>query len=873
MELVAGQSLGRYEISGHLGAGGMGVVYRARDSELDRDVAVKVLNDRAAAMPKRIERFVQEARAVARLTHPNILAIHDFGTDDGISYAVTELLEGETLADRIDKGAIPLSKGFEICRGVAEGLAAAHGAGIVHRDIKPSNIFITTTGQVKILDFGIARLREEPTDDTPGESMAPTESLTHASRMVGTVGYMSPEQIEGNPVDGRSDIFGLGCVMYEVLTGQRAFHGKTTTDTMLAILGKDPEPLRGLNPDVPQAVELIVDRCLEKQPGERFESARDVAFALQAFSGSQATGTLESLPVPRPRSVTSRLAAIGLVVAALVVVWFTYSRWFGTQPPPALPEFPQLAVVPFVAENDDIEMQQIAVGLGEILADDLEWIAQRITTEGWVVPPKTARSRDAASASSMHRVFNANIAVTGTVDRIGTTLRLGLRAVEPGSDVEFESVDFDIDLGNVSSFQLDPVEKAASIVGWQLNSEIRERLAARATNVAQAYQNLVQARGILATERAESGTDSAIELLEEATDLDPLFVPAGEELARALAARFDATGDRRFFDQGLEELRRLSEIRPAAETHRIAATFHSLAGDHEQAVGELERAAELEPESGAIYRELGAANQKLGRTTEAESAYQRSANLRPGFWKGPDALGRLYLGDGRYDAAANAFRRVIECAPRNRVGYNLLGVVHFLQDDLDAARVSFERSIEADPDNNYFAYANLGTLHFNAARFADAITAYEKALTFSDDDHQVWGNLAYAYAFGAEPDKAKEPFARAIEIAEGNRETDPENPELLADIAGYYAMVDRPVTSRELLQKIAALEPNDPQIYAKIGETYEDLKDREAALEWISRALDGGIQPGFFDARPMLRDLISDPRYRRLVAAGQTSSQ
>ena len=263
--------LGRYEILGYLGQGGMGVVYRARDTRLDRDVAVKTLNEEAARSPTRIKRFVQEARAVARLSHPNILDIHDFGTHGGINYSVTEFLQGKTLWDRLAKGPLPIEKGIKVCSAIAEGLAAAHGEGVVHRDIKPSNVFITDTGRVKILDFGIARLREEPDDNDAEPSEAPTISSYGSSRMAGTSGYMSPEQIEGRPVDGRSDIFALGCVMYEVLTGRRAFKRESTTDTMLAILRDHPEPIADLRPEITQPIVAIVDRCLEKQPGERFE--------------------------------------------------------------------------------------------------------------------------------------------------------------------------------------------------------------------------------------------------------------------------------------------------------------------------------------------------------------------------------------------------------------------------------------------------------------------------------------------------------------------------------------------------------------------------------------------------------------------------
>jgi len=873
MDLVAGQSLGRYEITGHLGAGGMGVVYRARDAQLGRDVAVKVLNDRAAANPSRIERFAREARAVARLSHPNILDIHDFGTHDGITYAVTELLKGHTLADRIDKGPIPLNKGLEICSAIAKGLSAAHGEGIVHRDIKPSNIFITDTGQVKVLDFGIARLREQSVEESSPGSEAATESMTGAGGIVGTVGYMSPEQIDGGKVDGRSDIFGLGCVMYEVLTGKRAFRGKTSTDIMLAILGKDPEPIRSLNEEVPQTVDLIVQRCLEKQPGERFESARDVAFSLKALADSQGTGYSNVLPPkPSPNLPLRFVLAVLAVAVATSVGWFVYSKWL-SPPPPGLPEVKHLAVIPFEAVGGDLETAQFTSGLSEIIADDLEWLTQRAANDSWVVPPTTARTSDTADVETMYRRFNANVALTGSVERRGPLLNVTLTSVEAETGSVFASVDIDIDLGNVSSLQLDPVERAAEVVGIEFTEEIREHFSSRATNVARAFELYVRARGIMAAASEEGDIDAAVELLEEATSLDPLFVPAREALAQALAIKFDESGERDFFDRSLEEVRRVVQNGPSANVFQIKAALHASDGDHDEAVAALERAVELFPENGAAYRELGAAYQKLGRTADAERAFQRSANLRPGYWKGPDALARLYLGEGRYDAAANACRRVIDCAPLNRVGYNVLGVIQFLQDDLEAARLTFERSIGAAPTNNYFAYANLGTLHFNAARFADAIGVYEHALAISDSDYQVWGNLAFAYAFGAEPEKAQEPFDRAIKLAEEMRQTDPDNAELFADLASYYAMVDLPDTSRDFLERVTALNPNDPQVFAKVGETYEDLNDREAALEWISRALDADIPPRFFEARPMLRDLISDSRYQQLVAAGPASPQ
>ena len=376
MRLEQGHMLGRYEISGYLGEGGMGVVYRARDSRLGRDVAVKTLIEEAAKSPIRIERFVQEARAVAKLSHPNILDIHDFGTQDGVNYSVTELLHGKTLWDRLAKGPLPVEKGIKVCSAIAEGLAAAHGEGIVHRDIKPSNIFITDTGQVKILDFGIARLREEPDDEGAEASEAPTMSSVGSSRLAGTSGYMSPEQIEGRVLDGRSDIFALGCVMYEVLTGQRAFKGESVTDTILSILRDDPIPITDFRPEIAHPVVAIVDRCLEKQPGERFESARDVAFALSAVSEpGRRTTPVRPVVSGRFKRNAVRLAAASAMFLAAVFLG-SKLEYFQSPQPLALPESVHLGIAPFEVAGESPELAQFAAGMTEILAEDLEWLAQ-----------------------------------------------------------------------------------------------------------------------------------------------------------------------------------------------------------------------------------------------------------------------------------------------------------------------------------------------------------------------------------------------------------------------------------------------------------------------------------------------------------------
>jgi serine/threonine protein kinase/Tol biopolymer transport system component len=293
MSLAAGTKLGPYEVVGAIGAGGMGEVYRARDTRLGRDVAVKVLPASFASDPERLRRFEQEARAVAALNHPNILAIHDIGTHDGAPFLVTELLEGETLRDRLQEGALPVRKAIDVAVQAARGVAAAHEKGIIHRDLKPANIFLTTDGRVKILDFGLAKLTEKQAS-APGETQGATLTAGGATEpgvVLGTIGYMSPEQVRGKPADARSDIFALGTILYEMLSGQRAFQKDTSAETMAAILKEEPPELSGEGKKIPPGVDRIVRHCMEKNPGERFQSARDLAFHLESLSGASTANT------------------------------------------------------------------------------------------------------------------------------------------------------------------------------------------------------------------------------------------------------------------------------------------------------------------------------------------------------------------------------------------------------------------------------------------------------------------------------------------------------------------------------------------------------------------------------------------------------
>jgi eukaryotic-like serine/threonine-protein kinase len=336
MALTSGMKLGQYEILSPLGAGSMGEVYRARDSRLDRDVAIKVLPELISLDTERLHRFEIEAKAAAALNHPNILAVFQMGTYAGMPYLVSELLEGKTLTETLRRGPLPLRKAIDYGVQIAHGLAAAHEKGVVHRDLKPDNLFVTKDGRVKILDFGLAKVMQ------PNESLGnASPTLTLPGVAMGTVGYMAPEQVRGLATDHRADIFALGAILYEMVMGKQTFQGPTSADTLAAILNQEPAPLSELAPDTPEALQKVVHRCLEKNPEQRFQSASDLAFALEALSGSTISSLTGAHEIRKDESTRRRLGPVAFVLAVVCLVVLAYF-WMKPAPVPRVSDYVQL---------------------------------------------------------------------------------------------------------------------------------------------------------------------------------------------------------------------------------------------------------------------------------------------------------------------------------------------------------------------------------------------------------------------------------------------------------------------------------------------------------------------------------------------------
>jgi TolB-like protein len=452
---MRGRVLGHYRLVDLVGAGGMGEVYRARDERLDRDVAVKVLPGTVSSNPERLARFEREAKALARIEHPNILSIHDFGSEPSgeatdapsTAYAVTELLTGETLRARLSRERLSWRRAVEIGAAVADGLAAAHGQAIVHRDLKPENLFLTADGRVKILDFGLAAsgavaASMAETGPSPGNLTAPGDVL-------GTVGYMAPEQVQGQAVDARADIFALGCVLYELVTGRRAFAAGTVTETLTAILTAPVPDVSASGTDVPPDLGRTIARCLEKQPGQRFQSASDLAFALRAlttapFTAPAASGVPAAVPslststgAGRRRWVFGGVAATAVVVLATIAGVWLWSRVGNKPAVPASGLDPDKVVVAvFVNQTGDATLDALGMQISDWVTQNLTRISAKVAINpelpsvGGPGLPRSVLAKEANSTRALADRTAAGLVVTGAYYLDGDRLRIQSQVVD-----------------------------------------------------------------------------------------------------------------------------------------------------------------------------------------------------------------------------------------------------------------------------------------------------------------------------------------------------------------------------------------------------------------------------------------------------------
>lgn len=679
MLLSAGTLLGgRYQIIAPLGAGGMGEVYHARDKRLDRDVAVKILPEHLAKNPSALARFEREAKALAALSHPNILAIHDFGTDEGVSYAVMELLKGDTLRAQLLSGKLPYSKSFQIATAIAEGLAAAHSGGVIHRDLKPENIFLTTDGGIKILDFGLARMDSTLATD---QTSTPTASLhTEQGVVMGTVPYMSPEQAMSLPVDARTDIFSFGCVFFEMLSGTRAFPGTNSMEILAAILKEEPPELSKITQGLPPQVIQTVSRCLKKKPDERFRSSHDLVFALK-MATTGAEGAVES---PAPSAPTRRFGTRrALLVACAVMALAAAAGYRFLQ---RGKEIHSLAILPFANASHDPNAEYLSDGITESIISDLSQLQKlRVMARGTVF---TYKGKEIDPRTVGHDL-NVEAIVTGRVLQEGDTLFVSADLVDVADGTELWGKQYSRKMADVISVQQEISQEIATGLRLKLTGVETKILEKRYTENTEAYQLYLKGR-FFDLKYTPEGYRKALEYYGQAIKKDPSYAVAyagmsdtysgmtfeaemltpeeGCEKAKATAQKAleldDSIGEGHYalgstkincdwdWTGAEKEYRRGVELASGMEQpHRFYAEFLRTMSRWDEAIAQAQKAQELDPLSVVTNKTLGATYYYAGKYDAAIAQYRKAIEIDPNYAEAHDLLADAYAKKGLYKQA------------------------------------------------------------------------------------------------------------------------------------------------------------------------------------------------------------------------------
>ena len=851
---MIGQTLGHYRIEAKLGAGGMGVVYRAHDTHLERPVAIKVLNPEAVSDPERKRRFVQEARTASALNHPNILHIYDIDQADGIDFMAAEFVSGKTLHQLVGHTGLPFGVVLDYAGQIAGALARAHEAGIVHRDIKPANIMVTPEGLVKVLDFGLAKLAE-PATDTNETSLTQTAGpQTEPGVVMGTAQYMAPEQAEGKRVDARSDIFSFGSVLYEMISGRRPFEGDSKLATLAAVLAKDPPPLLDIRKDVPAGLERIVSRCLRKEPENRFQNMNELRAALREVEDALRAPVVRQTPVSRGRLwVGAALTAVLLV--GIVLAW---RAWRAPQ------RETLVAVLPFQIEGDPAG-RAYAEGLAQTLSRKLGWLNQFQKSER-VLPARDVQGDGELDADEARKKLGVERVLTGAVGRSATTVhfRAALVATDPVREVKH--LDFEARLSDATALQQDLFRKVAGLLNLGWSAKAGELLATGVTKVPQAYDSYLQARGYLSHRGNAEDLDRAIGLFQEALAQDPTYGAAQAGLGEAYWAKNSLNQDRQWVQQAREScLRAIAMKADWPEVHLLLGRIDSTGGQTQQAVDEFQKALQIDPFSIEAHTRLGEAYEALGQLSDSEGAYKSLVALWPDYLVPYSHLASFYSRQGRYKDAAAAFEKVIALAPQNARGYQNLGALYHLMGRSDEAIAMLKRSLSIRPSPD--GYTTLGTLYFFQGRYSDAVPLMEKAVEMEANNYVYWGNLGDAYRAAPEfKDRATEAYRRAIELAGQQFNASSNTADLHADVAGYYAKLpDRAKAQAEIAQA-RRLAPLNPNVLFKAAIVYEISGRRDQAIGALDLALQGGYSIDEVRREPDLAELRKDPRYQRLDA-------
>lgn len=865
---MLGQTISHYRITQKLGAGGMGVVYKAIDLKLERTVALKFLPQDMVVTGSDRERLLREARAASMLDHPNIGVIHGIEeSEDRQFFIVMGYYEGMTLAERLDRGVVPIREALDLAIQIARGLSAAHARNIVHRDVKPSNVIITPENVVKIVDFGLARV-------------VASASATQSISLTGTLPYMAPEQILGEPVDQRSDVWALGVVLVQMITGSHPFVRPNTAAMTFAILNQAPSALDA----VPDPVRPLIYRTLSKKPEHRQANASELLNNLET-----ARAEITATPVaPEHPTETRNLSPRELKLLkdnASTPRWVEQSTPWGTRialvamilllvltgillVPPVREELAGLvyassekhiAVLPFKNIGDP-EFAPVTEGFNGSLTNRLSNLDEAQRTL-WVVPTSEVRSHAVADAQAALRTLGATMVVEGTVKRSGSGVRVTMDVVDSKRVRQIGAVELENDTGDMVDIENRSVAHLARLMKIRIPDASVEKPAP--TTTASAYESYLKALGLLDRYDKPGNVDQAIGALNVAVKADTQFALGYATLCNAYRLKYMNENDPASIppaESNCMKALQLNDKLPAVYVR--LAQLNTTVGKYDIALQQYEKAMKMNPRDVDSLIGLSRVNEKLNRPDEAEKNLQQAIAIRPDYWNGYVMLALFYNRQKRGHDAVEQLKRVIELTPDNATAYSNLGAEYIDLADAKqypAAEAALKRSLQISP--TYGAYSNLGYLYYMQKRYSDAVEAYKNALNLNDKDWRVWANLFVCYQWLKDDDNLGQVRAKTIERLEQAVAATPQDAHMHSMLATLYATQDKEKAVSQLHTALA-LSPKDSDVLADAAVTHAALGDRKEAVRYAHDSLEHGGTLVDLQAQAGLQDVLEDPSFR-----------
>lgn len=859
LALEPGDNLGpRYQIEALLGKGGMGLVYKARDLELGRTVALKLVRPDLIADERAMQRFKQELLLSSKISHKNILRIHDLAEVDGLKLISMAYVEGEDLYHLLQReGRLPVEKAVDLARQLCAALGAAHSEGVVHRDLKPHNVMIDREGNALVADFGLAKSLE------PGSA-----EMTQTGQLLGTPRYMSPEQVQGRPVDARTDIYALGLILYEAVTGDIPFNSESFSQMMLArIKGKARNP-RELNPDIPDYFARIILRCLEPDPNRRYASAREILLDLDSAHASRSSHSVQlNFAVPEKRGWLYAGAAV-IAIAIIAFAIFELRKPSPSHPAavstvagiPSLAKGKFLAVLPFRIIGNRHSIGYLAEGLDEALSAKLFGISGVHIAS----PSTVEQANSKGSLRAVARDLGVNLVVHGTIEAVGRQIAVVVHLENVATGQLMWAEQFTGAPGDLLTLEDKISGKLMSALSLHPGAAEMAHAVAHPTDNVEAYNLYLRGKEALRGLPDVATIHKAVAMYQGALKQDPGFAAAYAGLANASLQMYDKQKDRVWVQQALTAAQQAQQLNSnLPEVYIALGNVYSATGKEAEAIDVLKRAIKLAPNSDQAYRRLGKAYETGGKMELAIAAFKKAVEIDPYFWLNANELGGAYGRAGKFGEAEKEFNRVIQLAPDNDAGYGNLGTLKLIKYNYEAAIPLYKKALAINPSVNY--YSNLGVAQFYSRHYGDAVKMFQKAVESSPNQESYEGNLAEAYFFLGKKAKAKATFNKAIALCYKELQVNSRNANTMADLAEYLAFQGQQEQALQFIRNALSINASNAQYVYDEAQIYAMAGKPDAALKSLRQAFSHGIPYQQAAADPELASLRNHPQFQQLV--------